>query len=100
MRYCARACSTRRAAIRKSRLFSNARRIKFCNRGSSKNSRQSMSAAAVLVALIGAELFGHDPLTGALGRSYFGISVQPVRSAAKYGITNESLLIQFAPLRR
>src|SRR4051794_1607291 len=86
--------------MRKSRLLSKASLIKFCKRGSSKNSFQSISAAAVFLPAVTGEPFGQDLLTGAAGRSYFGIIVQPPRIVARTSSKKIFQLILVAPCRR
>src|SRR5208283_924270 len=75
MRYWARLCSTFRMATRKSRLLASASSMSFFRRSSAKKSCQAMSPAA--------DSFwdlvtpGNCAATGAAGRSYLGIIVQP-----------------------
>ncbi len=74
-RYCARLCSTRSAATRRSRLLASATDTSSWSRGATMKSRQAVSAAGVWLAL--GELPGYCPATGRVGRSYGGISEQP-----------------------
>jgi hypothetical protein len=47
----------------------------------------------VFVPLVPVELFGHNLVIGGGGRSYFGISVQPLKSVTKPTIKKELLFI-------
>ena len=76
-RYCARLCSTLSTAARKSRLFARAISISFRKRSSAKKLRQARLAACPTRVSLGP---GYFAATGAAGRSYLGIIVQPAAS--------------------
>src|SRR5438874_13336718 len=59
-----------------------------------------MLAATVLAVFVCVAPTGHELLTGAAGRSYFGIMVQPLRSMQRLNKKKQGLFMQWAPCRR